>query len=149
MMRANLHSIETYLYKYLLPLVFVPWDGFRDLRSAFPSNDPHFAGTIWILLGAWCVMAPLIFWYAFKLKTVVLDGSVLRIKSYITRIDVPIANVANLKWRNPLMMPHVTLRLKGDSEFGDKIVFIPRRRIATDAGYRSTLEVLQELINER
>jgi len=149
MMETNLTSLETYLYKYLLPVTFIPWDGFRSVRASFPPNDPHAKSMLWLFFFFWCVMTPFVFWYALKLKRVVINEEFLRVKSYLKEIEIPLANVESIKTSTWPNMRHVTLRLKSPSEFGDKIIFIPKKKIGTAAGEKSTLEELRERITQR
>jgi hypothetical protein len=142
-MGTNLHSFETYVYKYLLPAVFIPWDGFRGIKKAFPENPTKM---LWLMIAAWSLMAPFVFWYAVKLKTVVMDDAVLHIKGYFKTVDIPLADVASVKGRG-LMLMHAKLRLKTPSDFGDVIFFMPRGRIPTATGKKLTLVELEARIN--
>ena len=142
-MGINITSLETYFYKYLLPVTFVPWDGFRTVRASFPPNDPHAKTMWWVFLAAWCVIMPWVFWYAFRLKGVRMGEKALFVRSYRKEIQIPFSEVDGLKestWPN---IRHVTLRLKSPSEFGEKIVFIPKKTVETVAGKRSTIEELR------
>src|SRR5713226_2251719 len=96
-METRLHSYETYLYKYLLPVAWIPWDGFRSIRRVFPPSDPNSVTMVrvWIIL--WCLMFPLVILYALRLKTVVMSETGLRIGAYFSEIEVPFSNVANVK----------------------------------------------------
>lgn len=145
-METRLHSYETYLYKYLLPLMWIPWDGFRSLRRAFPLTYPNSATIIPLFIIIWCVTFPLVIWYALRLKTLVLTGNGLRIGGYFSVIEVPFLEVAGVK--HNWFMKNDTLRLKVPSEFGDKILFIARGRVSTVSGRRSTFEILSGLIKE-
>ena len=91
------------------------------------------------------VMASFVFWFAFKLKTVMLDG-VLYVRGYLKELAIPFMNIASIRYSR-LMFPHLTvLQLKTTTDFGDKIIFISKRRIVTPAGSRSTFEELQARI---
>src|SRR5260370_39967788 len=120
-METRLHSYETYLYKYLLPIMWIPWDGFRSLRRAFPSTDPNSATTIRVAIILWCLMFPLVIWYALRLKTLVMTGDGLRIGGYFSEVEVPFSNIATV--RHNWFAKNDTLRLNAPSEFGDKILF--------------------------
>ena len=144
-METRLHSYETYLYKYVLPIAGIPWDGFRSLRRVFPSTDPNSATMIWAGMILWCVMLLLILWYALRLKTVVMYETGLRVGGYLAQIEVPFSDMAAVK--SNWFMKNATLRLKVPSEFGDKILFIARRRLTTEIGNRSTLDLLRNLMN--
>ena len=57
-METRLHSYETYLFKYLLPVMGIPWDGLRSLRHAFPATEPNNATFIWVGAVAWSLSTP-------------------------------------------------------------------------------------------
>jgi len=75
-METRLHSYETYLYKYLLPVLWFPWDGFRSARRAFPPTDPNNGTMMWGAIIIWCVTYGLVVFYGFRLKTVFLNETV-------------------------------------------------------------------------
>ena len=145
-METRLHSYETYVFKYLLPVMGIPWDGFRSLRRAFPATEPNSETFFWIFAVAWCVMLVLVVWYALRLKTIFLTDTGLRIRGYITENEIPFSDVASVKHR--WFIKTATLRLKVLSAFGAKIIFMPRTRIATGHGNRFTLDVLRQLIDQ-
>jgi len=145
-METNLHSLETYLYKYLLPVCFIPWDGFRSARASFPPNDQNAQAMLWLFFGFWFVMTPFVFLYGFKIKRVIIDDRVLRIKGYLNEIEIPLANVESVSEGGWARMRHVTLRLREPTSFGDRIWFMPKRRIETTSGKRTPLEELRKRI---
>ena len=67
-METRLHSYETFLYKYLLPIGWIPWDGLRSLRRAFPPTDPNSATMFWLVIIMWCITYPLVVFYAVRLR---------------------------------------------------------------------------------
>ena len=124
----------------------IPWDGFKSLRRAFPATEPNGATFFWIFAVAWCVMFVLVVWYALRLKTIVLTDTGVRVRGYITEIEIPFSDVASVK--HHWFIKTATLRLNVLSAFGAKIIFMPRTRIATWHGKRFTLDVLRELIDQ-
>src|SRR6266849_2290105 len=136
-METRLHSYETYLYKYILPIAWIPWDGFRSLRRAFPPSEPNSATMIWVGMVAWCVIYTLVVLYGLRLKTVFSNQSGLRIRGYVSEIEIPFSDVAAAK--HNWFMKNDTLSLNVRSAFGDRILFIARRRIVTERGKISTL----------
>jgi len=145
MMEKRLHSLETYLYKYVLPIFFFPWDGFRSLNTALPSHDPAAVKVRWLFLGLWLVVIPFLFWYAYKLKRVILRDGVLVVKGYLNEIEIPLADIASIektRWPN---MRYAVLRLRAPSEFGERIRFIPKGWLESVGG-RPVLEELQEQV---
>ncbi len=139
-METNLTSLETYIYKYILPIAFIPWDGFRSVVGPALPDNPSSRMMLLLFLGIWVVMIPFLFWYAFKLKRVIMDERCLYVKGYLKEARIPFSNVESIRrsaWPN---LRHVTLKLKTASEFGTEIVFIPKRKIAIPRGERLTME---------
>lgn len=147
-METNLHSLQTYLYKYLLPVSFIPWDGFRSVRASFPPNDQGAQTMLWLFIAFWSVMTPFVFWFGFKLKRVVMDDRFLRVKGYLNEIEIPLSDVESVSEAGWPRMRHVTLRLRTPSRFGNRIWFMPKRKIETAAGRRTPLEELQKRIDQ-
>jgi hypothetical protein len=142
-MEINVTSLETYFYKYLLPVTFVPWDGLRAARATFAPSGPDAQNMWWVFLAAYCVMAVWVFWYAYRLKIVRMGEGSLSVRGYLKETQIPFSEVDGLKesaWPN---IRHVTLKLRTPSEFGGKIVFIPKKRVETAAGKRATVEELR------
>ena len=143
-METRLHSYETYLFKFILPIMGIPWNGIRSFRVILSpgENNPTIIG---LAIAAWCVMLALSVWYAVRLKTVFMTQNGLRIRGYVTELEISFSDVASVRhnwfWKN------ATLELKTSAAFGAKILFIPRGRVATEAGSRRTLDLLRELIS--
>jgi hypothetical protein len=143
-METRLHSYETYLFKYLLPIMGIPWDGFSSLRRAFPPTEPNHAIIIWVATAVWCVTLVLFVWYGLRLKTVFINQTGLRIRGYVTEIEIPFSQIASVK--HNWFRKNATLHLNDSSAFGANILFIPRLRIATEHGKISTLDMLRNRI---
>jgi hypothetical protein len=143
-METRLHSYETYLYKYFLSVLWFPWDGFRSARRAFPPTDPNNGTMMWVAIIMWCVTYGLVVFYGFRLKTVFLNETGLRIRGYITEIEIPFSEVASVK--HNWFFKNDSLFLNVREAFGDKILFIARRRVKTVGGAMATLDMLRKLI---
>jgi hypothetical protein len=108
-METRLHSYETYLYKYLLPILWFPWEGLGSVRRAFPPSDPNSLTTIWLIIIIWCATYPLLQYYAIRLKTVFANETGLRIRGYITEIEIPFSEIASVKhnwfFKNDTLFP--------------------------------------------
>ena len=146
-METRLHSYETYLYKYILPIAWIPWDGFGSLRRAFPSSEANSATIIWVGMVVWCLLYLLVAWYALRLKTVFAKETGLRVRGYVSEIEIPFSDVSAVK--HNWFMKNDTLWLNVRSEFGERILFIAKRRIVTERGAISTLDMLRKLIAKR
>src|ERR1044071_2276971 len=133
-MKRRLSSILVLLYKLIF--IFVLTYGlfwlFYDLR--------HAASPGLSFLFFWCAI-----WYVltFRWKSVYLKGDSLSISNYLKRVEIPLSNVDSVEasswwgWQPRT----ITLYLKTSSEFGDRIVFVPR------LGGMEAGEIAEELRN--
>ena len=121
----KLHSWQTYIYKYLLPLSFIPWDGFQSMLAAFPQRSPDRGPLLALFFVAWIILTPLIFWYAYRLKKVVLSREWLLVEGYFKETAIPLSDVEILK-ETSWPVKSVILKLKRPTEFGDQIRFMPK-----------------------
>jgi hypothetical protein len=145
-METRLHSYETYLYKYFLPIAWFPWRGFGSLQRAFPPGDPNSANMRWVSIILWCLIYSLAVSYAVRLKTVFVSETGLRVRGYITEIELPFSDLASVK--HNWFFRNDTLFLTVRSKFGNGILFIARRRVMTESGAVSTLDMLRGLITQ-
>ena len=99
---------------------------------------------MWLVVIVWCVSFPLVVFYAVRLKTVFAGETGLRIRGYITEIEIPFSDMAFVK--HNWFFKNDTILLNASSVFGDRILFIARRRVVTPSGAMSTLEMLRSLI---
>lgn len=144
-LEINLHGLDTYLYKYLLPLSFIPGDGFRSILVAFPPSSPETRPGLYFFLACWAVLTPVAFWHAFKVKRVFLSGDWLIVKGFIYEVAIPLADVEeikNAKWP----FPGAILKLKQPTEFGNHIRFIPKRIFRSET--RGSLTELRARISQ-
>ena len=93
----------------------------------------------------WCVTFPLVVFYAVRLKTVFANETGLRIRGFVTEIEIPFSEMASV--RHNWFFKNDTLFLNARSAFGYRILFIARRRVVTEGGSISTLDMLRNLIN--
>jgi hypothetical protein len=114
--------------------------------SSYPRGKTTQPSLRWAV-AAWCVMLAAVIWYALRLKTVFLTEDSLLVRSFVTEVEIPFSEIASVKhnwfWKN------ATLQLNSPSAFGDRILFIHRRRVVTEGGKRSTLDLLRELIRQK
>jgi hypothetical protein len=143
-METRLHSYETYLYKYFLPIAWFPWRGLSGLHRVFPPSDPNSSTMIWFAIIFWCLTYYLVVSYAIRLKTVFVNETGLRIRGYITEIEIPFSDLASVK--HNWFFKNDTLFLNVRSAFGNRILFIAKRRVVTERGAMSTLDMLRGLI---
>ena len=144
-MEQNITSNWTYFYKIILPIAFIPWAGFSRMKSAFPPTDPHSHVMFWVFIGAWILIGGWVFWFAYRLKIVKMDNKYLYVSNLLKVIRIPISDIAKIKESTWSRTNHVVLTLKSPSEFGSKIVFIPKKRYETITGKESVMESIKEM----
>jgi len=98
---------------------------------------------IWVAIIFWCVSFPLVVFYAVRLKTIFASETGLRVRGYVTEIEIPFSDIASVK--HNWFFKNDTIFLRARSAFGYKILFIARRRVVTERGSISTLDMLRNL----
>lgn len=141
---SNITSNWTYFYKILLPLILIPWGGFSKLKVAFPPTDPNSEVMFWVCIGSWVFGGIWFFSLAIRLKIVKMDDKYLYISNLLKEVQVPISEIAKIKESRWSKTNHVVLTLKSPSEFGKRIVFIPRKEYETPVGKQSVMETIRD-----
>ena len=135
----RLSSIITHFYKGI-PLLLLSV-GLYWLTSDFRSVKLEGIVSLCLMSAVWHLLT-------FRWKSVHLQGDVLSVSTFLRRGEIPLANVESVSasswwgWQPRT----VTVTLKSPSEFGERIVFVPR-----DAGMRAdrTASELRGLISDR
>jgi hypothetical protein len=120
---TTLSSAQTFLTKTVFPILWT--SGFAvGSWQLFSSPNPG-AGIFWSFGVLWSLF---IWWSCVPLKRVRMDDRALYISNYRREIAVPLREVAEVTgvWWN--RDRQVTIRLHSETEFGSKIVFMPKQR---------------------
>ena len=138
-MRRRLSSYQTILTKFILPALWIPLFGVATVGS-FSSGD---IGTPppWIFLFVWIGGSALLLFDAARLKYVSVDDDFLYASNYFREIVIPLRDIYDVTENVWLKLHPVTVHLKHPSEFGDKIVFMPKTRFS----FFSSHPVVKEL----
>ncbi len=83
--------------------------------------------------------------YSFPLKDVWLANDNIIVKSFSHKITIPFYSIVSIKenkWFNP---HYVVIRLRSDTEFGQKIIFIPDRKSGDVFQFFKDSKVTQQL----
>jgi hypothetical protein len=99
----------------------------------------------WVFLFVWMVGSAFIYWSCVGFKKVNIDGDFLYVSNYIKKISIPLSeiqDVTEIVWLN---IHPVTIHLKSPTEFGDKIVFMPRVRVFAFFSSHPVVAELKEL----
>jgi hypothetical protein len=128
MMKRTISSRLTPLLKFAPPILWIIWIG-SSLPNIITSLLAHKALAIqsWLMLAAWIVGSPAIFWFCTKLKKVVIDYSgKLLISNYREAIEVKLEDIVSISSSTDFFSPMlVWFSLRRPSEFGEKIFFLP------------------------
>ena len=100
----------------------------------------------WVAIILWCVTYSLVVFYAIRLKTVFVNETGLRIRGFVTEIEIPFSDLASVK--HNWFFKNDTLFFNARSAFGDRILFIAKRRVVTERGAMATLGMLRGLITQ-
>lgn len=83
-----------------------------------------------VFLVVWIVGAALILWTCAGLKRVRADERQLYVSNYLREICIPFSGVRDVSQNRWLNIRPITIYFRNVTEFGDKVVFMPKRRIA-------------------
>jgi len=81
----------------------------------------------WVLLGFSLILTASN-WLYMRLKTIDVDDHNLYISNFTKEISLPLSEILNVTQNRWLRGELVTIHLKSASEFGKKILFLPRFR---------------------
>ncbi len=84
----------------------------------------------WAFLFAWAAGAAFIYWSCIRLKEVSVDENFLYVSNYMKEVSIPLSEIYDVTENVWLNIHPVTIHLKSPSEFGDKIIFMPKVRLA-------------------
>lgn len=82
----------------------------------------------WIFLFFWIGGSALLLFNGVRLKFVTVDDDFLYASNYLREIAIPLWDIYDVTENVWLNIHPVTVHLKHPSEFGDKIVFMPKTR---------------------
>jgi len=138
-----LSSRMTFVAKFVFPLLWIT--GFGVGTAAMWTTNPspaawHEGGSFSRLAGGHRLPV----WLCVPLKKVRVEGDNLSISNYQKEIMVPLAlvdRVSEIRWIN---IHPVTIYFRSATDFGDKIVFMPKARFALGfSSHRSLPELTQ------
>ena len=135
----TLSSAQTFWMKFLFPTIWISGWGLGTLAlflGAFrgPDNTPAPPEMKWGFLAGWVAGITFMYWACARLKRVRVEDSAIFVSNYLKEIRIPfdaIAAVTENRWINT---HPITIHLRSATEFGDRIIFMPKIRIF---GWRS------------
>jgi len=133
--RRTISSAQTYLMKVVFPvlwigafatvtaLLFSGGGGFTD-----EAGNPPDPAEKWTFLVATLAGGAFIYWACIRLKRVALDDQALYISNYHREIVVPLRDIEFVTESRWINIHPITIHLQRDTEFGTRIVFMPKVR---------------------
>lgn len=141
-MRRRLSSHQTVLVKIILPVVWPIIFGLGVINMFTSIVDGPNASVKLLFLMFWIAGSVFIWWGSVRLKVVSVDQSFLYVSNYLKEIAIPLSDIYEVTENVWLNSHPVTIHLKHPSEFGDKVVFMPKTR---PFGFFSSHPVVAEL----
>jgi hypothetical protein len=128
----TLSAPSTPLLKFVLPPVWTALFGYGTFQLWINPAEVVYngvkggatPGTQWLFLGAFVVGVLYLAWWCLPLKRAVLAGESVRISNFRSEIVVPVATIERVS-QSWLLGRLITLRLRTDTPFGDRITFLP------------------------
>lgn len=145
-MKQRLSSLQTFLMKIILPIIWITSFGIgvinsftgKDMGSDMPPK------TTFLIF--WILGIAFLYWICIRLKTVSVDENFLYVSNYIKEISIPLNDIYNVTENRWINIHPVTLHLKKASEFGDKIIFMPKIRLFAFFRSHPVVEELKEMV---
>ena len=113
----RLSSNSTVIYKCILPAVLLIVLGYGAAFSPLRKSPMGI-----LLAGLWIIVLLSYIAHSFPLKMVWIGKNNLVVSNFLKKIKIPLHMIMDTK---RLSVGNIAIMLKGDTEFGDKIVFMP------------------------
>ena len=127
LMQRTLSSYQTILVKFVLPMFWIPIFGGVTMTMFVRSFEEPMK---WMFLLIWISGSVFFLWDLKRLKAVSVDDDFLYVSNYLKEITIPLSDIYDVTENVWLNSHPVTIHLKFPSEFGDKIVFMPKPRFS-------------------
>jgi len=142
-MRRNLSSIQTIIMKIFFPGLWTVIFSAAILSVFFgrvhgPESLPR-----WGYVLFWIGGLVFVWWGSVRLKVVSVDNDFLYVSNYLKEIAIPLSDIYDVTENVWLNTHPVTIHLKSPSEFGDKILFMPKTRFSMFSSHPVVKELKQ------
>ena len=144
-MRKRISSLQTLPTKIIFPVLWITLFGFAPLVLFINQPNASGASVKWIFLLVWVAGTAFIYWSCIRLKAVSIDSNHLYVSNYLREISIPLSEISDVTENLWINSHPVTIHLRAFSEFGDKIVFIPKIRMFAFFSSHPVVSELMEL----
>jgi hypothetical protein len=114
--------------KIVLPGFWTTVFGVATINGFILSDEGPQSSAAWASLLVWIAGSAFLLWDAVRLKVVNVDEHFLYVSNFLKEIVIPLANIYDVTENIWLNTHPVTIHLKRPSEFGDRIVFMPKSK---------------------
>jgi hypothetical protein len=142
--QAVLSSRLTYFTKVIFPIVWV--GGFGAVTAAVWASNGAPNQMKWTFLTALIVGALSFWWACLPLKKVRIDDGTLYVSNFRKEIALPLDIVERVSENRWVNFRPVTLYFRRFTDFGDKIVFMPKSRIIMPWQSHPVVDEIRQMI---
>lgn len=114
--------------KIILPGFWITFFGVATINMFILSDEGPESSGAWASLFVWIAGSAFLLWDTVRLKVVNVDEQFLYVSNYLREITIPLADIYDVTENIWLNTHPVTIHLKSRTEFGHRIVFMPKTR---------------------
>ena len=118
----------TFFYKFIFTVIWISGFGLGMIVVELSDNSP--LAVKFAFAAAWVLGTVSLVWLCAPLKRVRADDRALYVSNYLKEISVPVGLIDRVTENRWINIHPVTIHLSADTEFGRKIVFMPKARMA-------------------
>ncbi len=151
-MYQKLSSLQTVLMKFVYPVVFGIVAAYNLISLAVSGNLNKMDFTsLWFFMLFGFAFFAFVYWTCVPLKKIGVDDKFLYISNFREEVSVPLSYIKDVKEIVWLQHHPVTIYLKTPTQFGDKIIFMPKFRFLAFYSSHPVVRELKQLaeINNR
>lgn len=130
--------------KVIFPVLWIAVTGIGIVAMFFAEKGENGPPKLMFLL-FWIMGIAFLYWTSMRLKAVNIDDEFLYVSNYLKEISIPLSNIDDVTENRWINIHPVKIHLKSPSEFGDKIIFMPKVRVFSFFSSHPVVAELQEL----
>ena len=138
----ELSSPFTFFYKYIFIFIWFFGFGFGILDTLMVTEP--FSTTWMQYVAVWLGVTLFIFFTSGNIKKVLIDGDELVVTNFLKTDRLPLTGIAGVDGSTFLSPRLVWINLKEPSQFGSRIVFLPKHRLTKGLGKHPIVHELKE-----